>query len=173
MAYRKDQQRVQTGIVFGVTASITFIAAVYYFLPVALPGQDGAGARLAYALRWDLLLALTLAVAIPIVGVNRFRGENIMGERHVADPVLEINLRFLQNTLEQVVLAYAAHLTLAILLPAAYLRLIPALAIWFVIARVAFWIGYHRHPLSRSFGFADTILPTQASLLVCGLLAVF
>jgi hypothetical protein len=45
-------------------------------------------------------------------------------------------------------------------MPAAALAWIPALAMWFVVARMAFWIGYLIAPRFRAFGFAATVCPT-------------
>jgi hypothetical protein len=36
------------------------------------------------------------------------------------------------------------------------MRLIPAATIVFIVARLAFWIGYRIHPLYRAFGMAAT-----------------
>ncbi|MBI1416354.1 MAG: MAPEG family protein [Limimaricola sp.] len=77
----------------------------------------------------------------------------------------EIDQRVLQNTLEQLALA------LALWPPTAYLMLgsgpgvVSCLGIGFVIARVAFWAGYHRWPPLRAFGFAATFYPTIIALV--------
>jgi hypothetical protein len=36
------------------------------------------------------------------------------------------------------------------------MRAIPAVTLVFVVARIAFWIGYRIHPLYRAFGMAAT-----------------
>ena len=75
-------------------------------------------------------------------------------------PALEINLRYNQNTLEQVVLAAIAWTGLALALPHEQLALIPALAILFAAARALFWTGYLIAPGARAVGFALTFYPT-------------
>ena len=45
----------------------------------------------------------------------------------------------------------------------AFLVLVMSLA--FAIARLLFWIGYHRAPPLRAFGFAATFYPTVAAAL--------
>ena len=42
------------------------------------------------------------------------------------------------------------------MVPIAYLQMVWACALWFVVARVAFWIGHRIHPLYRAPGFAGT-----------------
>ena len=49
-----------------------------------------------------------------------------------------------------------ASLALATVNAPAYLQVIWACAIVFVIARLAFWFGYRRHPLLRAPGMAAT-----------------
>jgi hypothetical protein len=36
------------------------------------------------------------------------------------------------------------------------MRAIPAVVVVFVVARIAFWVGYRVHPLYRAFGMAAT-----------------
>jgi uncharacterized MAPEG superfamily protein len=74
-----------------------------------------------------------------------------------ADPrFVDISRRILTNTLEQSLVFALAALTMAAVTPAGQLGLLGALTVLFVIARVAFWIGYLAHPLYRYAGFALT-----------------
>lgn len=73
---------------------------------------------------------------------------------------LDINKRYLQNTQEQVLLAFIAHLVLALVVPVSILNIIPVLVVLFAFARLCFWIGYHISPAARAFGFATTFQPT-------------
>ncbi len=75
---------------------------------------------------------------------------------------LEINLRYNQNTLEQLVLACIAWAGLSLYLPTAHLVVIPAIDL-FAIGRGTFWIGYLIYPMARAFGMVLTALPTIAS----------
>ena len=47
-------------------------------------------------------------------------------------------------------------LALSVNLTAEQMRAIPAVVIVFVVARIAFWVGYRIHPLYRAFGMAAT-----------------
>jgi hypothetical protein len=72
------------------------------------------------------------------------------------DAATRINGRVVDNTLQQFVLFLVATTALSVNLPETQLRIIPAAAIVFVAARLAFWIGYRIHPLYRAFGMAAT-----------------
>lgn len=134
------------------------------FGSVALPADDPAD-RLAFALRWLLVPGLTLLAGIWIAGRRGFLPNEIDGTRAPASHSFEINLRYNQNTLEQVVLAAIAWMNLSIALPRERLMLIPAMALLFGVGRAAFWIGYLINPMGRAFGMVLTVLPTIAAYL--------
>jgi uncharacterized MAPEG superfamily protein len=72
---------------------------------------------------------------------------------------MRINLRYLQNTLEQLIVFTAGLFGLA-----AYsnggdaMRAVEATAVVWVLFRFAFWIGYHRSATMRSIGAAGVAL---------------
>jgi hypothetical protein len=68
----------------------------------------------------------------------------------------QINGRVVENTLQQFVLFLVSTTALSVNLTAAQMRIIPAAAIVFIVARTAFWVGYRIHPLYRAFGMAAT-----------------
>ena len=77
----------------------------------------------------------------------------------------------LQNSLEQTVLAFGAHLVLATLLRGPELVIIPLLVGIYFIGRVTFALGYAQGAARRSFGMALTAAPNAASyLLAAGLM---
>ena len=103
-----------------------------------------------------LPIALVLFLMTLATGFGRF----FSGQ---ADPTLvadsryvDISRRVLTNTVEQSLIFALAALAMAVLTPAGQLGLLGVLAILFVIARVAFWIGYLRDPLYRYPGMALT-----------------
>lgn len=72
------------------------------------------------------------------------------------DLATQINGRVVENTLQQLVLFVLGTLALSVGLAPEQMGIIPAAVIVFVIARIAFWIGYRVHPLYRAFGMAAT-----------------
>ena len=93
-----------------------------------------------------------------------FTEEAIQGEIAKVGSPLDIDQRYLQNTLEQFILLLVAHLGLSLVLPIEALVLIPVLVSLFIFARLAFWIGYHKKPTARALGFVATFYPSAISL---------
>jgi hypothetical protein len=122
--------------------------------------------RLALAARWLLVPALCLLAGVGLTANQRFlRADAIDGGPAAGPGLLEVNLRYNQNTLEQTVLAAIAWTGLALALPARDLGLIPALAGLFAAGRAAFFAGYLYAPWARAFGLGLTFYPTIAALV--------
>lgn len=157
-------RQVLVAIGMTIAAIVVFFAWVGPLHPaVNLPAEDDA-ARLAFAAKWLLVPGFALLVGIGLVAARRFfTPDAIDGTRTPASPSFEINLRYNQNTLEQVVLVMIAWPLLALWLPAGQLGLIPVLAVLFGFGRAAFWVGYLIAPWARAFGFALTFYPTVAA----------
>jgi hypothetical protein len=90
------------------------------------------------------------------VGNHRFLSEAIDPTLQKEDIVTQINGRVVENTLQQYLLFLIGTLALSVNLTAEQMRVISAAALVFVVARIAFWIGYRIHPLYRAFGMAAT-----------------
>jgi hypothetical protein len=146
---------------------IWFHFAPSLFSTAPLPRDDPAS-RIAYALRWLIAPGLTLLAGVWIAARRGFLPDAIDGTRSPASRSLEINLRYNQNTVEQVLLAVIAWPALSFELPVDRLYLIPALATSFLIGRATFWIGYLIHPMGRAFGMVVTILPTICAYIWLG-----
>lgn len=163
--FRRKQLMGIAGVVpavIVVALTLDHARVLFAFLPLPL---DDLSHRLSFALRWMLLPGVCLLLGVIAAARRGFVPDAIDGTRTPASPSLEINLRYNQNTLEQVVLACIAWTSLAISLPIAQLTLIPAMASLFAVGRGAFWIGYLIHPMGRVFGMVITVLPTVASFV--------
>jgi hypothetical protein len=148
----------------GAAMAFLVVILVWFYAPpffaqMTLPPDDVA-ARLAYVAHWLLVPGLTLLAGVWVAARRGFFPDAIDGTRTPVSHNLEINLRYNQNTLEQVVLAAIAWTGLALALPRAQLFLIPEMALLFGVGRLAFWIGYLIYPMGRAFGMVLTILPT-------------
>jgi len=151
----RDQKIVGVGAVSGVTAMVAAISGIYRLWPIN-PSLADVNSRLAYALQANAFAVLPLLIGIMIVGNNRFLSEAIDPMLHKEDLGTQINGRVVENTLQQYVLFLIGTLALSVNLTAGQMRAIPAAALVFVVARIAFWIGYRIHPLYRAFGMAAT-----------------
>jgi len=125
--------------------------------------------------RFALIQALGLAfffpalVMIAMVGrlaQRRFFDETLIdGQPFAPASPAAIDQRVLTNTVEQFVLALAVWPMLAFSLGTAGGGIAVALGIGFSLARILFWVGYHRAPPLRAFGFAATFTPTMLAAL--------
>lgn len=82
-------------------------------------------------------------------------------------PRMRVNLRYLQNTLEQLVLFVPGLFGLAVYCAdGRSMRAVAATTAVWVIARIAFWIGYHRGSAQRAFGAPGMMLSLLVLLYV-------
>jgi hypothetical protein len=146
---------------FAVVA-VTLDHAKVFFAFLSMPPDDLSN-RMSFAVQWMLVPGVCLLLGVILAARRGFVPDSIDGTRTPASLSLEINLRYNQNTLEQVVLACLAWASLATTLPIAQLTLIPAMASLFALGRGTFWIGYLIHPMGRVFGMVVTMVPTLAS----------
>ncbi|MBK0401040.1 hypothetical protein H0I76_17725 [Limibaculum sp. M0105] len=151
----RDQRIVALGASSGVAA---MVAAVVFGCRLVPPpaGLDDLAARLGYTLRMNAIAALPLLVGIIVVGNNRFFSDAINPLLNKETPETRINAQVVENTLQQYVLFLVGTLALSTVLGADQMAVIPVTVTIFVVARVAFWIGYRIHPLYRAFGMAAT-----------------
>ena len=168
MTLTPTQRGVVRGI--GIAASVTVVAmfgAAAWHPDVLLPGDDPV-ARLSFALKWDLLPATCLLIAVGRLARHRFfTPDDIDGgglspgtqRAHVLQSIL-------QNTLEQVVLASLAYFIWAVVMPHGWLASIPAAALLFLIGRILFSRGYERGAAARAIGFGLTFYPSVLMIAV-------
>jgi hypothetical protein len=150
----QDQKAVAMGASSG---TVTMLILVWGLSTViTAPIADTAGDRLAYALRWAVLPALTLFAMIVAVGNARFSSEAIDPTIGKESQRMMVDGRVADNTTQQFLLFLVGILTLSVSLPLTRMSIIAAIAITFVIMRLAFWIGYRIKPVHRAFGFAST-----------------
>jgi hypothetical protein len=130
---------------------------------------------MAFAAAFWAAPCLVLLVAIMMVSTTRrFSPEDIGGQ--AAGPPsdrLAIRAAFLQDTLEQTVLAGGFYLALSAVAGGAWLALIPASVGLFVVGRVLFYARYHLGAHGRSLGMALTMMPSVLGYLLVAALALF
>jgi hypothetical protein len=151
----REQKIVGAGAASGIAAMIAAISAIYHLWPVNSTLTD-SGSRLAYALQANAFAVLPLLIGIMAVGNGRFLSEAIDPTLNKEDQATKVNGRVVDNTLQQFVLFLTGTLALSVNLTANQMRAIPAAIVVFIVARIAFWVGYRIDPLYRAFGMAAT-----------------
>ena len=93
-------------------------AAIWLYLP-ALPGMEEVAARLVFALKLSCVAILfSFVTAIEAVAHERFQSPGIDPLTGYSTRRMETNLRYLQNTLEQLIVFLPGLFALAVMLPA-------------------------------------------------------
>jgi hypothetical protein len=160
MAAEEWAIRRDTSIAF-VTVLIAFIGA-YHLLPGTLELPVETADRLGFAaLTWAIPAFVLLVAVLMVSTTRRFSAADIGGQ--AAGPPshkLAVKSAFLQNTLEQTVLAAGFYFALAAVAGGAWLALLPVSAAFFVLGRVLFYLGYERGAKGRSLGMSLTMLPS-------------
>jgi hypothetical protein len=152
----RDQKIVATGAASGVSVMLLTMWVLTTMVLRAPTGVEAMADRLAYALRWDALAALPLFLMVAAIGNVRALGPAIDPTLGAEDRTMIVNGRVADNTTQQTLLFLAGSLGVAASVPQAWLQVVGAAAIVFVLARLVFWIGYRIHPLYRAPGFAAT-----------------
>ncbi|MEA3050080.1 MAG: hypothetical protein QOG84_1916 [Sphingomonadales bacterium] len=135
---------------FAVAALLWFAVRRYGPVPA---GMEALGARMVFALKCVCVAILFCLVA----GVEAVAHERLQSPAF--DPLaghrtrrLDVNLRYLQNTLEQSVVFAAALFGLAVYSPGEAIRAVEATTVVWILSRYAFWLGYHRGAALRALG---------------------
>ncbi|HEC00702.1 MAG TPA: MAPEG family protein [Sphingomonadales bacterium] len=163
----QKQKDVRIGMIAGAVFSVVWVGMGYGFIDIDLPLWVTTGDRLAYVLKSEIYAALMLLFGIMAVAGQRFFSDQaIEGQTEGLPKAITINLRYIQNTMEQLVLMIIVHLAYAVTANSGDMKIIPILVSLFIVGRVCFWIGYHQNALSRAFGFAVTFYPTAVMMFV-------
>lgn len=133
-------------------ASGLWLAVDHFMSP--LPGMDTLGARMLLTLKCCCAAVLFCLVT----GVEAVAHERLTSPAF--DPLvgfetrrLRINQRYLQNTVEQIIVFAAALFGLAAYCPdGSSMRAVVATTMLWIVARGAFWIGYHHSAALRGLG---------------------
>lgn len=159
-----DQRSVAVGAASGVAAMVALVWVLSGIIPPP-PIADTAGERIAYALPWAVVAVLPMLLMVIAVGNARALGAAIDPTVGKESPAMLIDGRVLDNTLQQLVLFLVGILALSVSLPLHRLSIVGALAVTFVVMRLAFWVGYRIKPVYRAFGFASTFYMNLGMLL--------
>ncbi len=152
---KKEQRIVAMGSLSGVISMVFTVWILCLVLPDTAVGAFAID-RIVFALRANAFAVLPLLIGIIVVGNGRFLSDAINPLAHKESETMEINGRVVDNTFQQTFIFFVGTLALSTILTSTSLKVIAALAITFVLARIAFWVGYRINPLYRAFGMGAT-----------------
>jgi len=156
-------------IAMAMPVSLLLWLAIAYFAP-PLQGMESLAGRLLFTLKCCCLAVLFCLVT----GVEAVAHERLFSPAF--DPLsgfetrrLLVNQRYLQNTLEQILVFMAGLFGLAAYSPdGSQMRGVLATTVVWMLARAAFWIGYHRSAAMRGLGAPGMALSMIVLLYVVG-----
>jgi hypothetical protein len=175
-----DAEGVSAGYIHQRRAGMAAIAAaipvaLFLWLAIAylgppLAGMDSLSNRMLFTLKCCCLAVLFCLVT----GVEAVAHERLLSPAF--DPLagfetrrLRVNQRYLQNTLEQI-LVFAVGLfgLAAYSSDGSAMRTVLATSVVWILARFAFWVGYHRSAAMRGLGAPGMALSMIVLLYVVG-----
>lgn len=163
-----EQRKIVTRSAGALVVCGLTLAAGYLLLPRLFEFPVDLSDRLAFVLQADLFIFLWIVLGVRMVARGRFysAADNRGSAYGPPSSRIAVPVAFLQNTLEQAVIAVGAHLALSTLLTGPALALIPTAVVLFAIGRVSFLIGYPKGAGGRAFGIATTAIPTVGAYLL-------
>jgi hypothetical protein len=138
-----------------------------------VPTEWTVGNRLELVIKDAVFAILPAVLAICVVAAQRLNPSMFVGRTPKPNSAVDINNRFILNTVEQFILYFIGNAGLALYCPPEEARSLVVLTALFVLGRVLFWVGYHFNPYLRAFGFGITFYPTVAVYLWLILRMVF
>ncbi|WP_367395273.1 MAPEG family protein [Cupriavidus sp. Agwp_2] len=162
-----EQRRILRNAAMAAGLCGGVIAGACYLLPRFFAPPESLAERIAFALQADVFVLIWLVIAARMVSSGRFHSAADNRGSAFSPPSrrIAIKVAFLQNTLEQAVMAVGVHMALASLLGGPALFSIPAAVALFGVGRMAFLRGYPKGAGARSFGMATTAIPTAAGFV--------
>ena len=149
----RSERRVGMGAIAGATLVAALLwFATYSYAPV--PSAESIAERLVLAIKCIAVATLFCLVAgVEAVAHERLQSPAFDPLRNYESRRIRVNLRYLQNTLEQSVVFAVALLGLAIYAEgrAGAAAMVATTIVW-IAGRLAFWIGYHRSAALRGLG---------------------
>ena len=164
----KQRRATMATIAIAFPLAIALWFGTIFLLP-PLAGMDTPLDRLVFALKCAAVAILfSLVMGIEAVAHERLRSPAIDPLAGYETRRMRVNLRYLQNTLEQLVVFVPGLLGLAAYSPdgSAMRRVATATVVW-IAARIAFWVGYHRSSAERGYGAPGVIVGMLMLLYVC------
>jgi MAPEG family protein len=138
---------------------VSGLAAVGIWLTIAelapaVPGMGTLAARMVLTLKCvGLAVLFCLVTGVEVVAHERLSSPAFDPLSGFQTPRLHVNQRYLQNTVEQAIVFAAALFGLAAYSPnGSAMRAVVATTVVWILARFAFWIGYHRSAAMRGLG---------------------
>jgi hypothetical protein len=158
-----------TAIAAAMPVALLLWLAIAYLVP-PLAGMDSLDGRMLFTLKCCCLAVLScLVTGVEAVAHERLSSPAFNPLSGFETRRLRVNERYLQNTWEQTLVFAVGLFGLAAYSPnGSAMRAVLATTVVWVLARFAFWIGYHRSAAMRGMGAPGMALSMIVLLYVAG-----
>ena len=162
--------RVQRRSALGAIAAATMVFGLIWFgiyhLAPPLGGMETLASRMVFALKCVAVATVFCLVAgVEAVAHERLQSSAFDPLAPYAERRMAVNQRYLQNTLEQLIVFAVAMFGLAAYLKGGEaMRAVLATTVVWILSRFVFWIGYHRSAALRGLG-APGMMASMLALL--------
>jgi len=165
---RRQRSIAMKWILVAAPVTLALWLGIYHWLP-PLAGMDDPLARLCLAIRCCCVaILLCFVTGIEAVAHERLRSPAINPLAGHETLRLKINLRYLQHTLEQLLVFVPGLLGLAFYCSdGSTMRAVVATTVTWIVGRAGFWIGYHCGALYRGIGAPGMAQSMIVLLYVC------
>lgn len=170
----REERAIRSAGSVATVACVAAGAAGYWGLgavvefPVALVERIGFGLVASIFVSWWVL------VGVMMVSTHRRESPEDIGGSAAGPPgdELAVKVAFLDNTVEQTLLAVGAIMGWVVLVEGAWLALVVVSVVLFGVGRVLFYRGYPEGASGRALGMTLTMLPTVFGYVAITVLAV-
>jgi hypothetical protein len=165
----KERRAGMIAIAVAMPIGLGLWLAIAYGMP-PLAGMVDVGDRMMFALKcYCVAVLFCLVTGVEAVAHERLSSPAFDPLQGFETGRMRINQRYLQNTLEQIVIFGAGLFGLAVYASdGAAMRAVLATAAVWILMRFAFWIGYHRSAAMRGLGAPGVALGMIVLLYVVG-----
>ena len=165
----EERLGVARGMLTGAVLSVVIFLAGIYVFPIGRHQElSSVTDHVIFTIRCQSFSAMTFLFGIARIASMRFFTTAIDPISGKGEQLIAVDSRYLQNTLEQLVLSVLGQIILSTYLTAGVVtRVIPSLVTLFVIGRVLFYVGYSASPVKRAAGFGMTFYPSIVVHVYC------
>jgi uncharacterized MAPEG superfamily protein len=167
VAWRKQRKGGIAAIAGASVVASALWCSVFYFAP-PINAMETLSGRMVFALKCCCVAVLfTFVVGVEAVAHERLQSPAFDPLAGHETRRLQVNLRYLQNTLEQLVVFVAGLFGLAAYASGGEaMRAVLATTVVWIMSRLAFWVGYHRSAAMRGIGAPGLVLSLVVLLYV-------
>lgn len=166
---RRERSAMMKGPIIAGPLAIILWLALYHLLP-PIAGMADTASRALFALKCCCIaVLLCFLTGIETVSHERLNTPAINPLAGRESARMKVNLHYLQNTLEQLVIFMPGLIALACYCAdgRAMRAVVSTTTVW-ILSRAVFWVGYHRAPRFRAAGLTGMAQSLLVLVYVCG-----